>query len=164
MTPSTTPDPGNHADVPGGDVAAELLSGLALASFRLNGQFLHVAEELAKPAGMTAAWWQVLGAVLGEPLPVAGIARVMGMTRQGVQRIADLLVERGLAEYRPNPAHRRAKLLQPTDAGREAIAGIVPGHRDFAARLVEVLGLDATRDALTALHHLTAALTHLTDA
>ncbi|MFC7591798.1 MarR family winged helix-turn-helix transcriptional regulator [Nonomuraea antimicrobica] len=75
---------------------------------------------------MTAAWWQVLGAVVGEPLPVAGIARAMGMTRQGVQRIADLLVERGLAEYRPNPAHRRAKLLWPTDAGREAITKIAP--------------------------------------
>ncbi|MEV4366455.1 MarR family transcriptional regulator [Nonomuraea sp. NPDC049637] len=145
----------------GESAAAELLSGLALASFRLNGQFLHVAEELAKPAGMTAAWWQVLGAVLGEPLPVAGIARVMGMTRQGVQRIADLLVERGLAEYRPNPAHRRAKLLQPTEAGREAIAGIVPGHREFADRLVDVLGLDAARESLTALHRLTAALDHL---
>ncbi|MEV3980486.1 MarR family winged helix-turn-helix transcriptional regulator [Nonomuraea sp. NPDC049758] len=174
MTPGGSPDPadprarrdgsgggqGGSGDG-GGSAAAELLSGLALASFRLNGQFLHVAEELAKPAGMTAAWWQVLGAVLGEPLPVAGIARVMGMTRQGVQRIADLLVERGLAEYRPNPAHRRAKLLQPTEAGREAIAGIVPGHRDFADRLVDVLGLDAARESLTALHRLTAALDHL---
>ena len=108
--------------------SGDLLSGLALGSFRLYAQFLHVAEGLARPVGMTAAWWQVLGAVLREPLPVAGIARAMGMTRQGVQRIADLLVERGLAEYRPNPAHRRAKLLQPTAAGREAIAKIVPAH------------------------------------
>ncbi|MFI6924888.1 MarR family winged helix-turn-helix transcriptional regulator [Nonomuraea spiralis] len=146
----------------GGD-AAELLSGLALASFRLNGQFLHVAEELAKPAGMTAAWWQVLGAVLGEPLPVAGIARVMGMTRQGVQRIADLLVERGLAEYHPNPAHRRAKLLQPTDAGREAISKIVPGHRAFADRLVAELGPETARTTLAALTHLTSTLTTLTN-
>ncbi|MFF4195906.1 MarR family winged helix-turn-helix transcriptional regulator [Nonomuraea sp. NPDC001831] len=174
MTPGGSPVPEDHRvrrDGSGGgrggsgdggeSAAAELLSGLALASFRLNGQFLHVAEELAKPAGMTAAWWQVLGAVLGEPLPVAGIARVMGMTRQGVQRIADLLVERGLAEYRPNPAHRRAKLLQPTEAGREAIAGIVPGHREFADRLVDVLGLDAARESLTALHRLTTALDHL---
>ncbi|MFG6195900.1 MarR family winged helix-turn-helix transcriptional regulator [Nonomuraea sp. JJY05] len=140
----------------------ELLSGLALGSFRLNGQFLQVAEGLARPAGMTAAWWQVLGAVLREPLPVAGVARVMGMTRQGVQRIADLLVERGLAEYRPNPAHRRAKLLQPTAAGREAIAKINPGHQAFADRLVEELGADVARDCLAALHRLSTALDHLT--
>lgn len=80
----------------------ELLSGLALTSFRLNGQFLEVAETLARPSGLTAAWWQVLGAVLDDPLPVAGIARAMGITRQSVQRIADLLVERGLAEYLPD--------------------------------------------------------------
>src|SRR5690606_6678549 len=58
----------------------ELLSRAALGVFRLNGQFLQLAEELARPAGLTAARWQVLGAVLGEPLPVAGIARVMGIT------------------------------------------------------------------------------------
>ncbi|MEV0163082.1 MarR family winged helix-turn-helix transcriptional regulator [Nonomuraea fuscirosea] len=143
--------------------SAELLSGMALGSFRLNGQFLHVAEGLARPAGMTAAWWQVLGAVLDEPLPVAGIARAMGMTRQGVQRIADLLVERGLAEYRPNPAHRRAKLLRPTAEGRAAIAEIIPSHREFADRLVGELGVETARDCLEALRRLSAALDRLGD-
>ncbi|MGR6913749.1 MarR family winged helix-turn-helix transcriptional regulator [[Actinomadura] parvosata] len=143
--------------------SAELLSGMALRAFRLNGQFLQVAEGLARPSGMTAAWWQVLGAVLREPLPVAGIARVMGMTRQGVQRIADLLVERGLAEYRPNPAHRRAKLLSPTQAGREAIAKIVPGHQEFADRLVGELGVEDARQCLEALQRLSAALDRLAE-
>ncbi|SEM97163.1 MarR family winged helix-turn-helix transcriptional regulator [Nonomuraea pusilla] len=140
---------------------AELLSAAALRAFRLNGQFLEVAEGLARPSGLTAAWWQVLGAVLHEPLPVAGIARAMGMTRQGVQRIADLLVEKGLAEYRPNPAHRRAKLLQPTLAGREAVAAIAPAHRALAQRLAEELGMDAFRDCLAALTRLSTALDRL---
>lgn len=118
----------------------ELLSRGALGAFRLNGRFLAVAEELARPAGISAAWWQVLGAVLGEPLPVAGIARTMGITRQSVQRVADLLVERGLAVYRPNPAHRRAKLLAPTEEGRAAVARIGPGHAAFAERLVAAYG------------------------
>ncbi|MFF6808748.1 MarR family winged helix-turn-helix transcriptional regulator [Streptomyces sp. NPDC012403] len=118
----------------------DLLSRGALGTFRLNGQFLAVAEELARPAGLTAAWWQVLGAVLGEPLPVSGIARAMGITRQSVQRVADLLVERGLAEYRPNPAHRRAKLLAPTEEGRAAVSRVDPGHAAFAERLAEAYG------------------------
>ncbi|MFI2431188.1 MarR family winged helix-turn-helix transcriptional regulator [Streptomyces sp. NPDC018693] len=121
----------------------DLFSRSAIGTFRLNGQFLAIAEELARPAGLTAAWWQVLGAVLREPLPVAGIARAMGITRQSVQRIADLLVDRGLAEYRPNPAHRRAKLLAPTEEGRAAIARIDPGHADFADRLVAAYGGEA---------------------
>ncbi len=108
---------------------------------------------------MTAAWWQVLGAVLHEPLPVAGIARAMGITRQSVQRIADLLVERGLAAYHPNPAHRRAKLLAPTEEGRAAIARITPGHAEFADLLRERLGgTDDFHRVMTALEDLSDAL------
>ncbi|MGW4032437.1 MarR family winged helix-turn-helix transcriptional regulator [Streptomyces sp. NPDC004838] len=136
----------------------ELLSRTALAVFRLNGQFLAVSEVLAKPAGLTAAWWQVLGAVLRTPLPVAGIARDMGITRQSVQRIADLLVERGLAAYEPNPAHRRAKLLRPTDEGREAISRIEPGHAELAARLTETLGPKRLAETAEALERLSKAL------
>ncbi|WP_298560244.1 MarR family winged helix-turn-helix transcriptional regulator [Streptomyces luteogriseus] len=136
----------------------DLLSGSALGVFRLNGQFLAVADELARPAGLTAAWWQVLGAVLGEPLPVSGIARAMGITRQSVQRIADLLVERGLAEYRPNPAHRRAKLLAPSDEGRAAIARIDPGHAAFADRLAEAFGEAELAEAVRMLERLSKVL------
>ncbi|MFF2214948.1 MarR family winged helix-turn-helix transcriptional regulator [Streptomyces antibioticus] len=139
----------------------ELLSGSALAVFRLNGQFLAVAEELARPAGLTAAWWQVLGAVLGEPLPVSGIARAMGITRQSVQRIADLLVDRGLAEYHPNPSHRRAKLLAPTPEGRTAITRIDPGHAAFASRLSETYGEQDLAALVAGLHRLTRVLEEL---
>ncbi|MFG2573293.1 MarR family winged helix-turn-helix transcriptional regulator [Streptomyces sp. NPDC048481] len=140
----------------------ELLSRAALGVFRLNGQFLAVAWELARPGGLTAARWQVLGAVLGEPLPVAAIARVMGITRQSVQRVADLLVERGLAEYRPNPAHRRAKLLAPTGAGRAAVAGIDPGHAAFADRLAREFGEAELAEAVHVLERLSTVLDGLT--
>jgi DNA-binding MarR family transcriptional regulator len=136
----------------------ELFSRSALAVFRLNGQYLAVAEELARPAGLTAARWQVLGAVLAEPLPVSGIARAMGITRQSVQRIADLLVERGLAEYRPNPAHRRAKLLAPTEEGRAAVARIGPGHAARADRLADVLGERELAETVRVLERLSRAL------
>ncbi|MEU1009145.1 helix-turn-helix domain-containing protein [Streptomyces sp. NPDC005890] len=139
----------------------ELLGRSALGVFRLNGQFLSVSEDLARPAGLTAAWWQVLGAVLGEPLPVAGIARAMGITRQSVQRVADLLVERGLAEYRPNPAHRRAKLLAPTREGRGAVARIGPGHAAFADRLAEAMGERDLAEAVRLLERLSAVLDDL---
>jgi DNA-binding MarR family transcriptional regulator len=140
----------------------DLFSRGALGVFRLNGQFLAVAEELAKPAGLTAAWWQVLGAVLGEPLPVSGIARAMGITRQSVQRIADLLVDKGLAEYRPNPAHRRAKLLAPTAEGRAAVSRIGPGHAAFADRLVRAYGDEAElADAVRVLERLSKVLEQL---
>ncbi|MDH6281513.1 MarR family winged helix-turn-helix transcriptional regulator [Prescottella agglutinans] len=141
----------------------DLLSGLALGTFRLNGQFLDVAEGLARPAGLTAAWWQVLGAVLPEPLSVSDVAREMGITRQSVQRIADLLVDRGLAEYRQNPAHRRAKLVAPTAEGRQAVSGIGPAHAAFAGRLAQAMGRDELADALAAIRRLSAVLDQLAD-
>ncbi|MCX4665541.1 MarR family transcriptional regulator [Streptomyces sp. NBC_01381] len=141
----------------------DLFSRTALGVFRLNGQFLSVAEELARPGGLTAAWWQVLGAVLREPLPVAGIARAMGITRQSVQRIADLLVRRGLAEYVPNPAHRRAKLLRPTDEGRAAVAKIGPGHAEVAARLAAALGEAEFAETVRVLERLSRAVAQLED-
>ena len=138
--------------------AQDLMAAAAITSFKLNGQFLAIAEELAGPAGLTAAWWQVLGAVLREPVTVAGIAREMGITRQSVQRVADILAERGLARYLPNPAHRRAKLLTPTEQGRDAIARIGPGHAAAASQLVKALGEQPLADAVAALRSLSEAL------
>ncbi|MEU4063266.1 MarR family transcriptional regulator [Streptomyces wedmorensis] len=137
----------------------DALSRTALGVFRLNGQFLAVSEKLAEPAGLTAAWWQVLGAVLPQPLPVSGIARAMGITRQSVQRIADLLVREGLAAYEPNPAHRRAKLLAPTEAGRAAVLRIDPGHAELAALLLRELGgQEAFDETVRVLERLSEAL------
>jgi DNA-binding MarR family transcriptional regulator len=134
------------------------LSELVIATFRLNGAFLGAAEGLAKPAGLTAAWWQVLGAVLHEPLTVAGIAREMGITRQSVQRIADLLAERGLAAYEPNPAHARAKLLRATDAGLAAVRSIQAHYDPWAAAVTA--GIDEARlhDALAVMRELAAGV------
>ena len=139
--------------------AGDVLTDLVLRTFRLNGQLLAAAETMAKPAGLTAAWWQVLGAVLRQPQPVSGIARDMGLTRQSVQRIADLLVDGGLAEYLPNPAHRRAKLLQPTDAGWAAIDAIRPRQHAFANRISAAIGERDLRHALEVMDRLVTVLT-----
>lgn len=138
--------------------AQELLSRSALAAFALNSQFLSLAETLARPAGLTATRWQVLGAVLPTPRTVSDIARVMGITRQSVQRTADLLATDGLVEFQNNPAHARAKLVAPTDAGLDAIHRISPQHAAAATRIAEVLGTDTWRAALQALEALSTAL------
>lgn len=118
----------------------QLMSATAKTVFRLNGQLVALGEELAAPAGLTVAWWQVLGTVLSQARTVAEIARDIGITRQSVQRVADVLVEKGLARYEPNPAHRRAKLLTATREGRDAIRRISPHHAAFAERLTAAVG------------------------
>lgn len=136
----------------------QLLSGSALATFRLNGQFLALAEQLARPAGLTATRWQVLGAVLRTPLTVSGIARAMGITRQSVQRTADQLAGDGLITYCDNPAHARAKLVTPTDIGRAAVEQIDPQHQAAANAIAEQLDPRIWQEALAALHQLSEAL------
>jgi DNA-binding MarR family transcriptional regulator len=64
---------------------------------------------------------------------VVDIAERLGLARQGVQRVADLLVSDGLAAYMDNPRHRRAKLLALTGAGERAIAGMAAAHRQWVA-------------------------------
>lgn len=139
----------------------DVLSALAKTVFRLNGLLLAIGEELARPAGLTAAWWLVLSTVLRSPMPVSDVAREIGVTRQSVQRVADLLVERGLAEYRPNPAHRRAKLLASTAEGRAAIRRIAPAHAAFACRLAALHTLDGLERAQEAAAQLSDTLTAL---
>ena len=138
-----------------------MLSHVAKTVFHLNGRFLAVAEDLADPAGLTAARWQVLGTIITRPITVAEIARELGLARQSVQRVADLLVGDALAEYRPNPAHRRAKLLHLTPQGRAALDRIRPGHAAFAERLAANLGFAELRRIADALDLLSEALDDL---
>ncbi|MER9184618.1 MarR family transcriptional regulator [Mesorhizobium sp. M0159] len=135
--------------------AANVLTELVLAVFRMSGSFLDAADRLAAPTGLTAARWQVLGAVLKEPKSVADIARDMGLARQSVQRLADILAAEGLAAYADNPAHRRAKLLSITDAGRAAVKNIGTRQHVWANRVSEGMDADALKASLDLLRTLT---------
>jgi DNA-binding MarR family transcriptional regulator len=138
--------------------AGDALTDLVIRTFRLNGLFLAVAEEMARPAGLTAARWQVLGAVLREPLTVSDAARAMGLTRQSVQRLADALVHDGMAEYVDNPRHRRAKLLRPTQAGWDAIDVIRPLQHAFTHQVTERMETGELRQAVALMDRLIARL------
>ncbi|OZC75554.1 MarR family winged helix-turn-helix transcriptional regulator [Rhodococcoides fascians] len=124
--------------------AGDALTSIVLPAFELNGEFLAAAQDITAPAGLTPAWWQVLGATLDEPLAVAEIARRvgLGLARQSVQRTADILVDKGWAEYVDNPRHRRAKLLQPTERGRETVATLRDDQHAWADAVGEEVGAD----------------------
>lgn len=134
--------------------AARLLTEIVLLTFRLEGGFLAAADRISGPAGLTAARWKVLGAVLYEKRSVAEIGRVMGLARQSVQRLADILVAEGLAAYEDNPAHKSAKLLGPTAEGHARIARLADRQTDWANRVsdgIDPARLAATRDMLAQL-------------
>jgi DNA-binding MarR family transcriptional regulator len=99
----------------------QLATEIILTIFRANGLLLAAGDELTTAAGLTAARWQVLGAVaLAErPLTVPQIARRMGLTRQSVHATVGRLVAAGLLELAANADHRRSQLVAMTQAGRE---------------------------------------------
>ncbi len=158
MSTAEVPPREEWPEPPPQSTAGALLTEVIVTTFRLNGRLMDVAQGLAEEGGITAAWWQVLGGVLDQPRTVADVGRKMGMTRQGVQRIADLLVARGLAEYRPNPAHRRAKLLACTETGYWAVRQISLAQLPWADRIGAEVGAQELRETLATMRRLVAAL------
>jgi DNA-binding MarR family transcriptional regulator len=100
------------------------LNRFAVSIFDMNGLLMRSGDRVTKAIGQSSARWQVLGRAGYRPHTVAQMARDMGHARQSVQRIADLLVEDGLAVFRDNPGDRRAKLLELTPRGAETLAAI----------------------------------------
>ncbi|MBE2999931.1 winged helix-turn-helix transcriptional regulator [Nocardiopsis sp. HNM0947] len=137
---------------------ASLLGEASLAVARLHGRLLSAHERMARASGLTAARWQVLETVAEGPRTVSDVARHLGTRRQSVQRIADALVDAGVAEYRPNPAHSRARLLAPTEAGHEALRGPDPQRARMAEALLAELGEEELRHTLARLHTLSEAV------
>src|SRR5262245_8663321 len=107
---------------PEGDAA----TGVVLATFRVNGLLLAAGHRLAEQEGLTAARWQVLGAVAlaGRPLTVPQIARRMGLTRQAVQVTVNRLIGDALAEAGENLDHRRSPLIRLTEPGSQKYAAL----------------------------------------
>ncbi|HWE75402.1 MAG TPA: MarR family transcriptional regulator [Stellaceae bacterium] len=126
--------------------AGAAFTQLVIEVFRLNGAMVAVGDELTRDLGLTTARWQVLGAIGNEPKTVAAAARLMGLTRQNVQRIADWLVESGIAEFVDNPNHRRAKLVALTKEGAALRQQL--GRRQ--ARWANASGASFTADELRA--------------
>lgn len=140
------------------DPAGDAFSQVAFRVLRLAGLLGAAGDALAAPAGQSSARWQVLAAAENGPATVAQIARMLGLARQSVQRVADLLADEGLAAYRDNPEHQRAMLLELTARGRQALATIQRAQRDWADRLGAAIGESELRRTAAVLDRMSAAL------
>jgi DNA-binding MarR family transcriptional regulator len=145
-----TPGPGDP------DRARRAFSGLVIEVFRLNGDLIEAGDALVRSLGLTSARWQVLGAVAlaPAPLPVAHIARNMGLARQSVQRVVDDMRADGLIRLEPNPHHRRAPLVALTPRGEAAYRQAMARKDLWADVLTDGLAPEAIEAAGTLLHAL----------
>lgn len=132
--------------------AGDTFSALVVQLLQLSGLLLLTGDKLAKPAGQTSARWQVLAAAEEDEKTVAQVARVLELTRQSVQRVANVLVAEGLAQYEANPRDKRADLLRLTPAGRAALEQIQLLQRVWANTLAKEIGqadLEQARELIT---------------
>ena len=138
--------------------AGAAITGLILEIFRVNGLLLGAGDRLTRELGLTSARWQVLGALAEGPLTAAQIARNMGLKRQSVQRLVDLLEEEGIVRFEDNPHHRRAKLVRMTEAGQRKYAKISGIQAAWANRLSRDLKLGELHSAVALLREIEARL------
>ena len=136
----------------------EAFGAVAFRVLRLAALITAAGDQLAAPAGQSSARWQVLAAAENGPATVAQIARMLGLARQSVQRVADLLADEGLAAYRPNPEHQRAMLLELTPRGLGVLATIQRAQRSWADRLGAAIGAADLRRTAAVLDRVSAAL------
>src|SRR6185312_5748851 len=102
--------------------AKTLLPLIVADVFELAGRFRDDGEAIARTVGQTQARWQVMSAASADLRTVPQIARRLGVTRQNVQRIADLLVAEGSASFENNPDHRSSPFLVLSKRGQAALA------------------------------------------
>ncbi|MBN1527582.1 MAG: MarR family transcriptional regulator [Thermoleophilaceae bacterium] len=119
--------------------AGDELALLVADVYELAGALRGAGEELAAVAGQTQARWQLLSVASTGDATVSHAARRLGVSRQAVQRVADLLVKDGLARYDRNPDHRRSPHLHLTDRGRDKLAAITEASRGWRASVAAEL-------------------------
>jgi DNA-binding MarR family transcriptional regulator len=119
--------------------AATLIPLIVADIYELAGHFRADGEEIARAVGQTQARWQVMSAASADPLTVPRIARRLGVTRQNVQRIADLLVAEGWATFTGNPDHKGSPFLLLNARGQAALAKIAKAAGQSHARLARQL-------------------------
>lgn len=136
----------------------EAFTALVLEVFRVNRLLQDAGDQLSAPAGLSTARWQVLGVVEHGPIPVADVARAMGLTRQSVRETAALLESEGFVEFVENPRHRRARLMRITQLGSAAMEQLQRDQAVWANRVGGAQPLDELRAAVRTLARVREAL------
>jgi DNA-binding MarR family transcriptional regulator len=121
-----------------------LFLDLVLSLFRLNGLLIAEGDDMTEALGLTSARWKVIGviALSNSGLTVPGIARVLGQSRQAVQRITDVMVIDGLLSYQSNPKHKRSVLVVLTEEGKTAYKDLRDVQDPWAIENTEDIPID----------------------
>ena len=138
--------------------AGAVLTQLIIPIIQLEAHFSRAGEAIAASADQTMARWLTMEMVAERPATVAQVARRLGLTRQSVQRIADLLEKDGLTRYADNPEHQTSRLIRLTPAGRQTLGKIQAAQRAWANGVGARIGEANLRHASRLVDQLTRVL------
>ncbi len=131
----------------GGEAAGKLIYEV----LRLHGRLIAAGDALMADLGLSSARWQVLGTVAASmrPLTVPDLARILGQSRQSLQRLVNEMVDDDCLHFADNPGHKRSPYVELTEAGRrlhdEVEARRIPWTEGIASQLGDVDTLAAAR-------------------
>jgi len=93
-------------------------------------------------------------------MTVPGIARVLGQSRQAVQRICDVMEQDGLLRYQHNPDHKRSVLVCLTDSGQDAYKALRSVQDPWAIESTDDLPVEELEAALQLVRRLIHKFDH----
>jgi DNA-binding MarR family transcriptional regulator len=133
------------------DLRAEEVDRLVADVLECAGALRRYGDALTRPLGQTEVRWAVLSVLSGGARTVPQVARRLGVTRQSVQRVANLLAAEGLIESVANPDNARSPLFRLSKRGEEVLTAITRAADPWLRRVGEELSLEDLRRARAAL-------------
>jgi DNA-binding MarR family transcriptional regulator len=120
-------------------------------------QFIAVVQAIKKranarmsAAGLSLSRFRVLRALGAGPMRMNELSSVLGVVPRTTTTLADALEQEGLVRRLPDPADRRATLIEATGEGMRQLRVFKEAHDASAARLFDRLS-PAERRQLAAL-------------
>lgn len=122
----------------------EAFDTLSLHLFKVNGLMQDWGDYFAEPFGLTASQWKILGALISEKraLTVPEISHIMGISRQGIQKQVNLLLDGEYLEKVENPHHKRSALYKVTRTGEEIYQSIHNSSTEYLDERSRGISLD----------------------
>jgi DNA-binding MarR family transcriptional regulator len=133
------------------DPHAEEVDRLVADVLECAGALRRYGDALTRPLGQTEVRWAVLSVLSGGARTVPQVARRLGVTRQSVQRVANLLAAEGFIERVVNPDNARSPLFRLTRHGEEVLTAITRAADPWLRRVGKELSLEDLRRARAAL-------------
>lgn len=137
--------------------SSQAVRALVRAVSAAQVELLRHGDAMTAPLGQSSARWRVLLNVHAGAGTAADIARTTGYSRQGVQRLVDVLVADGSLVAEPDPGDARRQHLSLTRAGCATLGQLEEHFDTWADRLLLEIGGEQA-------HTLTAHLAHLAHA